>query len=127
MKEIYVAIKGYDGIYEVSNLGNVRSVDREIKMSHGGIKFQAGRILKQVICSSGYYKVNLYDENRKQRTCRVHTLVATHFIDNPNKYNFVNHYNEDKLDSQVENLFWTNQVENNSRGGSISHKVRKGA
>lgn len=127
MKEQWKEIMGYEGIYEVSDMGNVRSVTRTIKMSHGGIKTYMGKTLKQAICTSGYYKVNLYDNNRKQKTFRVHTLVALHFLNNESGYNFVNHHNENKLDNRAENLFWTTNLKNNSRGASIGHKIRKGA
>lgn len=127
VKEIWKDITDYEGIYQVSNLGNVRSVDRDIEMSHGGIKFQTGKYLKQTKCSNGYYKVNLYDHERKRKTWRVHTLVALHFVEGgqSEEFSYVNHSNEDILDNRASNLFWTTNLKNNSRGASIGHKIRR--
>lgn len=117
--EQWKEIRGYEGIYEVSNLGNVRSMDRIIEMKNGGKREYYGQELTKCFCHGGYPKVNLYDSERKCKTWRIHTLVALHFVDNPNGHTYVNHKNECKTDNRADNLFWTTNLENNSRGGAI--------
>ena len=78
MEEIWVDIKGYEGLYQVSNLGKVRSVDREV-IRNGRITKLKGKVLKQNVDSKGYLCVNLSKEN-KTKTVRVHRLIAIAFI-----------------------------------------------
>lgn len=106
--EIWKPVKGYEGIYEVSNIGNVRSLDRSV------IKYNAltkrdnilhikGQIMKPSINKYGYYYLSLSkDGNRKSHL--VHRLVAEAFIDNPNNLPQVNHIDENKLNNNVDNL-----------------------
>ena len=93
MEEIWKDIQGYPN-YQVSNLGNVKSF-------HKGKE----KILKPDKNEGGYLYVNLYKEG-KQKRFRVHRLVATAFLDNPNNYPEVNHKNEIKTDNRVDNLEW---------------------
>ena len=125
MKEVWVNIKGYEGAYQVSNLGNVRSVDREILMSHGGIKFLEGKMLKLNEDNLGYLRVNLYDKKKNKKTWRVHQLVGINFLDNEDGHTYVNHINRDKLDNRVENLVWVSRYENNSRGATVLNELLK--
>lgn len=88
-------IKGYEGLYQVSNLGRVRSIG-----------YGKERILSSSnICHYGYIKVNLYKEGKKN-TFKVHRLVAQAFIPNPNNLPEVNHKDENKLNNHVSNLEW---------------------
>ncbi|WP_200411333.1 NUMOD4 domain-containing protein [Virgibacillus salexigens] len=105
--EIWKQIDGYAG-YEVSNLGRVRSLDREI---FGGNK-RRGKLLKPAKSKQGYLYVSLY-RNRESKKMRVHRLVAFMFIPNTeNKYE-VNHINGNKLNNKVNNLEWVTREENN--------------
>ena len=94
MKEIWKDIKGYKGLYQISNLGNVKSLKRNIKLSNQyGAKFKKRvdeKILKQSINKYGYCSVIL-SKNNKNKWFSIHRLVALNFIPNPNNYKCVNH------------------------------------
>ena len=90
MKEIWKEIKDYEGLYQVSNLGRVKS---------------STKILKNRLSKRGYYIVTLY-KNGKSTTKWVHRLVAEAFIPNPDNLPQVNHKDEDKLNNRVDNLEW---------------------
>ena len=111
MKEIWKDIKDYEGLYQVSNWGRVKS-----------IKFGKERILKQHInIKGGYYYVCLL-KNGKHKNYYVHRLVAEAFI--PNSYNLpqVNHRDENKLNNNVDNLEWcTNEYNHNY--GTINERI----
>lgn len=120
MEEIWKPIKEYEGFYEVSNLGRVRSLDRNVKSkaSLSGYSKVKGRILRQGIASNNYCMVALY--NDKVQNCRtVHSLIAGAFIPNPNSLPCVNHINGIKTDNRIENLEWVTYSENNY------HEVRE--
>ena len=107
--EIWHDIKGYDGIYQVSNLGRVKSITRKRKDNGQSVK---GRILKQYLDKrTGYYQVKLMKEGH-YKTYRTHRLVALTFIKENKNKTVVNHINAIKTDKRVENLEWCNQKEN---------------
>ena len=119
MNEIWKPIKGYEGFYEVSNLGRVRSLDRTeyIRNKAGGItaRQKRGKILKPHLDSRGcYLHVGL-----RGKSTNVHRIVAKTFIDNPNGYPEVNHKDEDKTNNAVTNLEWCDHKYNNNYGSKI--------
>lgn len=101
MEEIYKPIPGYEGYYEISNLGNVRST------SYKGVK-----ILKPSKTKKGYLNVLLCVNQVKVHKL-VHRLVAEAFIDNPCGYTTVNHKDENKDNNTAENLEWLSIEDNN--------------
>jgi hypothetical protein len=113
--EQWKPVKGYEGYYEISNLGNIRSVDREVATAFGYSVIRSGKILSKVVDAYGYETVHLSRENQKKRH-KVHRLVADAFIYNPNNLPSVNHKSENKLDNRVENLEWCTIAYNNSYG-----------
>jgi len=109
-------IKDFEGIYEVSNDGRVRSLDKKVNVSNQyGAKAKRiikGRELKQIF-NGMYYVVGL-SNNNKMKQYFVHRLVAETFIDNPNNYNCVNHIDCNKLNNNVNNLEWCSKEYNTS-------------
>lgn len=111
-------VKGYEGEYEVSNHGNVRSLDRRVKHGWCGLQTFRGRVLKLNQHSGGYLKVKLRGGKQEDY---AHRLVAKAFIgDPPEGMTEVNHKNGIKTDNRVENLEWC------SRQGNVDHAVATG-
>lgn len=108
--EVWKKIKGYD-FYEVSNYGNIRSLDRVIVDSLGRNRKLKGCIRKQRISKQGYMRVNLYNGERII-TERVHILIAKAFIENPENKPEVNHIDGNKKNNNVSNLEWCTRIEN---------------
>ena len=102
-EEIWRPIEGYEGLYEVSSYGRVRSLDRYDKYSDGRIYLHKGKVLSPAKDKNGYFVVSLYF-NGKHNTIKVHRLVAQAFIPNPDNLPEVNHLDEDKTNNRVENL-----------------------
>lgn len=101
MEEIWKDIEGYEGLYQVSNMGRVKSVRRNI-------------LLKSRI-ARGYERVNL-SKNGKYLTKKVHRLVANAFIPNPDNLPQVNHKDENKTNNCVDNLEWCDSKYNINYG-----------
>lgn len=101
MQEIWKDIPGYEGYYQASDLGRIRSVSR--KLCNG--KGKRGKIITAIPDCNGYYRIFLYKDRKKQRYM-VHRLIAYSFIDNPSGYTMINHKDEDKSNNSVSNLEW---------------------
>ena len=123
--EIWRPVKGYEGVYEVSNLGNVRSIDRVYSDSLGKIYHRKGVMLTPKIVSSGYYSVSLSD-GKRTISKKVHQLVANAFIENIDNKKCIDHINTDRKDNRVENLRWVSLLENsNNPKTKYNAKYRK--
>ena len=119
MEEIWKPIEGFEGRYEVSNLGRVRSLDRIIKRDNGhGVNDARvkGRILSQKLNHKGGYCVVNINDNGRELTKYVHRLVAQAFIPNPDGLPEVNHKDEDKQNNCVSNLEWCTPAYNSNYG-----------
>ena len=102
--EVWKDIKGYEGHYQVSDKGRVKSV-----------KFGKEKILKPARDTKGYLAVQLC-KNGEIKRCFVHRLVAQTFIQNPNNLPHINHKDEDKTNNSVQNLEWCDSKYNNNYG-----------
>ena len=104
--EQWQPVKGYEGIYLVSNWGNIRTVTRIIRGKHNGTRTIYGQTIKPIKTKAGYLHVYLA-KGGTQKWEYVHTLVAQAFIANPDDKQRVSHINGDRTDNYVENLIWT--------------------
>ena len=111
MNEIWKSIMGYEGYYEVSNLGNVHSVDRIIVNKNGRKRFFNSKILKLLTNIDGYLVIQL-NKNGKGKQFRVNRLVAHAFIPNPDNKLVVNHKDCNKKNNLSTNLEWNTVSEN---------------
>ena len=116
-EEIWKDVKGYEGLYVVSNLGRVKRLpvgkQWPSKKTHNNIRKQA--------LKNGYLCVNLSKQN-KVKWFGVHRLAATAFIPNPNNYPHVNHIDENKTNNRVDNLEWCTQSQNKLHGTAIKRQ-----
>lgn len=114
--ELWKSIPGYEGVYEVSNLGRVRN-------------FKRGNILKTQINNSGYELVHMNNDG-KRKANTVHRLVALSFLPNSDNLPFVNHCDSNKLNNNLSNLEWCTQSQNtkhmflSGNGENVREKAR---
>lgn len=109
--EIWRPVPNYEGFYEVSNAGRVKSV------------YRYKRILKPMISNTGYERVDLF-KNKVREQFSVHRLVAMAFIQNPYNKPYVNHKDENKLNNSADNLEWVTHVENCRYGTAIERRTK---
>lgn len=123
-KEEWRDIKGYEGKYQVSNFGFVKSLQRWDNFNNRVQKRE--RILKQNKNRKGYMKVKLYNEEGK-KTLSVHRLVAIAFIENPENKEQINHIDGNKANNRLDNLEWCTNKENqiHARKCGLSDNCRK--
>lgn len=116
MDEVWRTVAGYDGRYEVSNLGNVRS-------HYNG----RTKMLKPMISAgkyNGYAMVTLYAAPNIGRKVKVHRLVAEAFIPNPDNLPIINHKDEDRTNNSVDNLEWCTKAYNNAYNGAYERRQK---
>jgi predicted transcriptional regulator YheO len=119
--EVWKPIQGFEGIYEVSNFGRIKSLSRIVIGGKGKMQQVTEKILANTTDKKGYLVVRLCDSvNKKSGTFKVHRLVASAFILNKGNKQQVNHINAVKSDNRVENLEWVTPQEN------IEHSVING-
>lgn len=111
MSEEWRDVVGYEGLYQVSNQGRVKSLERKGRFG----RTVKERILKPAFNSWGYLQVTLYAGGKSKRL-RVHRLVCQAFHENPGNKPQVNHLNEDKTDNRACNLEWCTRTENMNHG-----------
>ena len=115
MNEVWKDISGYEGLYQVSNKGRVKSLGRMVSKGQKGERFEKEIILKQVDNTHGYLVVSL-SKDGKAKNYRVHRLVASAFIPNSENKPFINHIDENKYNNEVGNLEWVTAKENSNHG-----------
>lgn len=114
MEEIWKDIEGYEGYYQVSNLGRVRSLD-SLAWNHNGYAPKKGVVLVSRANATGHHTVHL-SKDGKSKIQFVHRLVACAFIPNPNNYPIINHKDENPSNNCVENLEWCTHKHNMNYG-----------
>ena len=116
LKEVWRPIKGYEGLYEISNMGRVKSLAKEWVAGYGIVRKKPETILKKGIDSNGYFMVVLCNNNCK--TTKVHILVYEHF--GSGKRNgrdiSIDHIDENRLNNRIDNLQLLTSRENTSKG-----------
>ena len=119
MEEMWKDIKGYEGMYQISNLGKVKSLPRDTRN-----RFKNGRIMKPMLSNTGYYMIGLY-KNRQYKRFSVHRLVALNFIPNPHNLSEINHKDENPKNNCVSNLEWCDRIYNINYGTQIERAHKK--
>lgn len=109
--EIWKDIEGFEGLYQVSNLGRVKSLERVLNHGHSWKE----KILKPQKHTGGYLFVNLCKDGEIKRGL-IHRLVASAFIPNPDKLTEVNHIDENKCNNNIQNLEWCTASQNINHG-----------
>lgn len=95
--------------YQVSNLGRVKSLDKYITFNNNGTLctiLKKGKILKPVLLNQGYLAVSIVFDNKERKLCKIHRLVASAFIPNPNNLPYINHKDEVRTNNRMDNLEW---------------------
>lgn len=120
--EVWKPVVGFEEYYEVSNLGRIRSLDREVYSEKGSfMRFYRGRILKLTDNGNGYLVVNLGRGNRRH----VHRVVAEAFLPNIFNLPFINHKDENPKNNEVSNLEWCTAKYNSNYGTATERRVKK--
>lgn len=129
--EIWQEIRGYEGLYKVSNLGRVKSENRVVMRGNGAPQTFSEKIIAQRDNSNGYYRVALWKDG-KQEYRFVHRLVAEAFVQNVDNKPVVGHIDFDRHNNKAENLRWCTQAENLGRSrefgrikSNISEEMRR--
>lgn len=117
MKEKWKDIPNYEGLYQVSNFGRVKSFRKSTKFG-----CQSEYILKPNVASHGYAEVTLYDKAVRHKFL-LHRLVASVFIPNPDNLPQINHKDENPLNNAVSNLEWCTAAYNNAYGTAKLRKI----
>lgn len=128
MSEIWKDVVGYEGLYQVSNLGRVKAlgrtlwVDSKLRAAHPRIRKE--RILTDESKGRRYYHVTLYHLGEKYggRTVSIHRLVAEAFLPNPDNLPCINHKDEDKHNNRADNLEWCTH-KYNSNYGTVRQRI----
>jgi hypothetical protein len=124
-EEVWKDIPGFEGIYQCSNIGNVKSLDRLIIYSDNRKRLHFGKTLNKHLKIQGYYDVCLIINGYKKYV-DIHKLVAICFIPNPENKPCIDHINTIRTDNRVENLRWVTHKENsNNELSKINYRNSK--
>lgn len=126
INEIWKPVKDFEGYYEISNFGRVKSLEKfnSIRSKDRTVGYmRKERILKPTIVSGGYLQVKLFKDT-KYKNCHIHRLVAKAFIPNPNNLPCINHKDENRTNNNAGNLEWCTYSYNNNYGNR-NKKIRE--
>ena len=104
-------VKGFEGLYQISNLGRVKSLDKLVVQKTGQRYWVKGQILKPYQDGCGYLMVNLAHKGKKSMR-KVHRMVAEKFCSNPDNKPCVNHIDSNNKNNRYDNLEWCTNLEN---------------
>jgi hypothetical protein len=121
MKEIWKDIKGYEGIYQVSNLGNLKSLSRLCDVGNGVYR-KKEKIIYKFSLKNGYPQFNLC-KNNTHKNVYIHRLVGEYFLSNLSNFPTINHKDGIKTNNNINNLEWCTYLYNNKH--AINYKLRK--
>lgn len=125
-EEVWLPVAGYEGLYEVSNYGRVKSVERKARYIHKNGDEHYRRVDERIMSQNVHYrqkrKTVMLCKNNKPRRISVHRLVAIAFCDNPNNYSEINHIDENPLNNRADNLEWCTRSYN-MHYGTIQERV----
>ncbi len=124
--ERWVDIAGYEGFYQISDLGNIKSLGRMSPHNLGGERFLPERILKVNPDADGYVRSVLWHPKKKPKGFAVHRLVCQAFLPNPENKKHVNHKNMIRHDNSLDNLEWCTASENNIHAFKNGRKAISG-
>ena len=120
--EVWKDVEGYEGIYQASNLGRVKSLSRLIEYKDGRSYTSKEKLMSPVLNSDGYPHTR-FNVSGRGKSVKIHRLVAQAFVDNPHGYVEVNHIDEDKSNNHYTNLEWCTRKENMNHG-TIKERTR---
>ena len=118
MEEIWKDVKNYEGLYQISNLGRLKSVERIYKNR------KCKELIKKTSVANGYERIGL-SKNGEIKYFSIHRLVAEAFIDNPKNLPCINHKDTNKRNNKVDNLEWCTHKENNNYGNHYNKIMLK--
>lgn len=122
LNEEFRDIPGYGGLYQVSNYGRVKSLERITYLKKNILRYEKEKLIKLHRTDKGYFYVSI-SKNNQRKTYRLHRLVAKIFILNPNNLPEVNHIDENKDNNCVNNLEWITHIENVRYGTGIIRAI----
>ena len=125
MEKYFKPINGFEGVYSISNMGDIFSHHRLIKRKNGSPLWIKPRYIKHSI-NKGYLRAGLRLPNGKTKTIEIHRAIAEHFIDNPERLPQVNHINGIKTDNSINNLEWCTASHNIQHAYDTRLMVREG-
>lgn len=123
IREIWRSIKGYEGLYLISNLGNIKSVTKVVNSPRQKSYNVEGKMLKKIVNQTGYYKRALCKDSNVKHFV-LHRLVAETFVLNHDNKPFVNHIDGNRLNNNAWNLEWVTSRENNSHTQNNKRKSK---